>query len=125
MTITVPENGTAQGIFDRLNYVAQGYTLAVGPGFVRSYTSGVAMLAGTAVASTPAGVTLSASKDTYRDLNPDGTITYSAVANGAAAPALTSGALRIARTVTDSAGIVSDDILCSSSFSWGPELTIP
>lgn len=123
--ITNSAQDSAQGIFDRLNYIAQGYTLAVGPGFARSYAAGVAMLAGTAIASTPADANLSASKDTYRDLNPDGTITYSAVDNGAAPPALTSGALRIARTVTDSAGIVSDDILCSSSFSWGPELTIP
>lgn len=123
--ITNSAQDSTQGIFDRLNYVAQGYTLAVGPGFTRSYAAGIAMLAGAAIASTPADANLSASRDTYRDLNPDGTITYSAVANGAAPPAQAAGTLRVARTVTDSSGIVSDDILCSSSFNYGPVLPVP
>lgn len=118
---------SAQGAvcFDRLNYVAQGYQLAVGPGFTRTYAPGIAMVDGSAVASTPADVTLSASSDTFRDLNPDGSVTYTAVSNGLNPPAQTPGTLRVARTVTDGSGVVSDDILCSSSFNYGAAFTLP
>jgi hypothetical protein len=117
----------AQGAtcFDVMNYVAQGYQLTVGPGLTRSYLLGLAIVAGATVSSTPADATLSANSDTYRDLNPDGTITYSAVANGADPPAATPGALRIACTVTDDANIVADNLLCSSSLNLGPAFPVP
>lgn len=117
--------GQDEQSFDRLNFVGKGYRLAVGPGFTRSYVLGLATVGGHAVATQPPAVTLGASKDTYRDLDADGVITYVAVDNGAAAPPVTDGCLRIARTVTDSAGIVSDDILCSSSFSFGSAFNVP
>ena len=58
-------------------------------------------------------------------VNPDGTITYTEVINGADPPAQATGTLRIARTVTDNTGIVSDDILCSSSLSYSPTYNVP
>lgn len=117
--------GQDEQSFDRLNFVGKGYRLAVGPGFTRSYVLGLATVGGRALSSQPPDVTLGASKDTYRDLGQDGTVTYVAVDNGADAPPVTEGCLRIARTVTDSAGIVSDDILCSSSFSFGSPFNVP
>lgn len=45
--------------------------------------------------------TYTASKDTYVDLSPDGTLTYHEVANTAEAPATTAGALRLEKVVTD------------------------
>lgn len=115
----------AEPKFDPLNWVAQGYTIEPGAGLTRSYGAGLATIAGTSVSSTPAPVTFTADRDTYRDLNPDGTLTYLAVANGAPAPAVTTGALRIARTITDGASIVSDHWIACSSVQFYDTVTVP
>lgn len=117
--------GPTEQSFDRLNFVGKGYRLAVGPGFTRSYVLGLATVGGHAVATQPPDVTLGASKDTYRDLDADGAITYVSVDHGADAPPVTEGCLRIARTVTDDVGIVADDFLCSTSFSFGSAFNVP
>jgi len=66
-------------------------------------------------------VTFAATSDTYRDLKPDGTWTYVAVAAGSKPPPVTSGALRVAVTTTDGASITGDRFLCSSSVPlWTP-----
>lgn len=48
-----------------------------------------------------------ASKDTYVDVAPNGSISYSEVANGAAPPTLTAGYMRVALVVTDSTEITA------------------
>lgn len=48
-----------------------------------------------------------ASKDTYVDVSPAGSISYTEVANGAASPALTANYTRIAKVVTDGTEITS------------------
>ena len=48
-----------------------------------------------------------ASKDTYVDIDADGDVSYTEVANGAAAPALAANNIRIAKVVTSGAAITS------------------
>lgn len=102
--------------FDPMNYIAEGYQVTAGPGLSFTYPSGIAMIEGAAVTSTPDPKTFTAEMDTYRDLNPDGTFTYQEVPVGYAAPPLTEGAMRVGVTTTDATDIVQDKILCSSAF---------
>lgn len=51
--------------------------------------------------------TFTASKDTYIDIDYNGNITYNAVANNAAAPALTANSIRVALVVTNGSAITS------------------
>lgn len=51
--------------------------------------------------------TFTASKDTYVDIDYNGNVTYQAVSNGAAAPALTAHAVRVAKVVTNASTISS------------------
>lgn len=113
--------------FDPLNYVAQGYFLeeGIGAGLSRTFGEGIAFISGAAISSTPDPVTFTADRDTYRDLKPDGTFAYTAVAVGAAAPPLTAGALRLAVTRTAAAEVLSDTWLCSSSHQYGLPFTVP
>lgn len=111
--------------FDVLNFVAQGYTITPGPGLTRSYGAGLATVGGVSVASTPPDVTFTADRDTYRDLLPDGTLTYVAVARDAPPPAVTATALRLACTSTDSTGVVADHWIACSSVQWFETVTVP
>lgn len=113
------DQGPAEADFDPLNYVAQGYLVPPGPGLSRTYGVGIAFIGGAAVSSTPPPVTFAASSDIYRDLKPDGTLTYLTVARGAPPPPVPAGALRIGRTRTGGTAIESDQWLCSSSLALG------
>lgn len=119
VTPRLADQGRAERAFDPLNYVAQGYLVPPGPGLSRTYPPGIAFIAGVSLSSTPAPVTFAPLADTYRDLNPDGTLTYSAVPIGADPPPPAAGALRVGRTRTGSSAIEADDWLCSSSLAFG------
>jgi hypothetical protein len=54
-----------------------------------------------------ASITYTASKDTYLDITPLGVTTYTAVANGATAPALATNNLRVAKIVSSATAITS------------------
>lgn len=107
--------------FDPLNYVAQGYTITPVAGLTATPAAGVAVIAGSAVSSTPLARTFTAERDTYRDLKADGTFAYLEALPGRAAPAVTAGALRVGRTRTDAADVVEDEILCS----WSEQFRAP
>ena len=119
VTPRLADQGADQARFDPLNYVAQGYFVVPGAGLVRAYDPGIAFIGGVALASTPAAATFAASRDTYRDLLPDGTFVYHTVAVGADPPPLTPGALRVGRTRTTATDIAADLWLCSSSLAYG------
>lgn len=101
--------------FDAQNYIAQGYQVTAGPGLAFTFPAGIAVIAGAAIASTPAPKTFAASMDTYRDLQPDGTFAYSEVPIGYPPPAPADGTLRVGVTTTDASDILQDRILCSSA----------
>lgn len=70
--------------------------------------SGVAYVAGARVSkAAEAARAYAASSDTYADLDNTGATTYTAVANGAAAPAVTANSIRLFRVVTSAASITA------------------
>mgnify|MGYP006913924299 CR=1 FL=1 len=105
------------GRFDTLNYVAQGYYFAVPvpASLTAQLAAGVATIAGSAVASSPAAHTFTASRDTYCDLAADGSVTYSEVYPDHAAPSQADGTLRLGVVTTDAAGVTGWRTLCSYS----------
>jgi hypothetical protein len=105
-----------QKVFDAQNYIAQGYEVTVGTGLTRTFPLGVAVVGGTPTSSTPPVHTFPASSDVYRDLTTDGVVHYLAVFPGSQPPPVTAGALRLGVTTTDASSIVSDRLLCSSSY---------
>lgn len=104
--------------FDPLNYVASGYTVQQGPGLTRTPAPGAAFINATVVSSAPGSKTFTASRDTYRDLKPDGDLVYTEVLVGAPAPPRTSGWLRLGVTRTDASDIVLDKVLASYRVAW-------
>lgn len=111
----------AQETFDPLNYLVSGLEIATGAGFSAAPSDGSAFIDGTEVSVTgaPAHV-FTASRVTYRDLDPGGTFTYVESYSDDREPAVTDGALRIGLTITDFAGITEDRILAASSVDVGP-----
>lgn len=69
--------------------------------------AGAAYVAGRRVSVAASSYTYPASSDTYDDLTLAGAITHTAVASGAAAPALAAGSIRLQRVVTDAAAITA------------------
>ena len=110
-----PELTDAPGKFDVLNFVARGYYVEPVASLTATMVSGVATIAGSAVASSPAAHTFTASRDTYCDLASDGSVTYSEVYTDHAAPSQTDSTLRLGVARTDDTGVVSWRALCSYS----------
>ena len=111
-----PELPDGPGRFDVLNFVAQGYYVPLDPAsLTATLAPGVATIAGSAVASSPAAHTFPASRDTYCDLASDGSVTYSPVHLAHAAPTQAAGTLRLGVVTTDAAGVTGWQTLCSYS----------
>lgn len=95
------------------DFVGSGLVFSLSTGLVGKMTTGWAVINGEFVNKAYLLHTFTASKDTYVDLplgsKPTATddLTYTAVANGAAAPALAANSIRIAKVVTSGAAITS------------------
>lgn len=113
-----------QAEFDDDNYVASGYTFAAGA-LTQTPASGSAVVGGITVSSAPAQRTFGARTDTYRDLKLDGTFAYHEVANGLDEPDVTTGALRVGVTVTDSTSVIYDRMIAATKAAIGPNNEIP
>lgn len=85
-----------------INFVASGIVWSVTTGLGASMTEGVVYTtAGTRVeVDAVSNHLFTASKDTYIDIAPNGDVAYSEVSNNAAAPAITTGYIRVAMVVT-------------------------
>jgi hypothetical protein len=103
-----------QDVFDPRNFIASGLDVRCGAGLVQTVRAGSAVVGGAAVTYAGELHTFGASTDTYRDLGDDGTLHFIEVASGEPAPALTAGALRIARTTTDGSGVVDDHSIAAT-----------
>lgn len=91
-----------------LDYVVSGLVLPITSGSLAgTLSAGVAYVIGQRVVKGAQAHTYTASKDTYVDLNNVGLLTYSAVSNGAGAPALTSNSIRLGYVVTNGSVITS------------------
>lgn len=83
---------------------------------------GEAKIAGTLVTSSPPAALFPPSKDTYRDLQKDGTFVYQAVDIGADPPEQPKDTLRVGVTTTDATGILFDHYLCPTVIDFaGPD----
>lgn len=89
---------------------------------VRAYVSGMLTLVQAGAASLT--FTYAASSDTYDDLTNQGEIVHVAVANGAAAPALTPYSLRLQKVVTSATAITSVTQLASTSVTIPQSITV-
>lgn len=109
--------------FDRNNYVSAGLFVEPGPGLSRTVPAGQAVIAGVVVVAPGGPVTLPPDSDVYRDLLPDGSLVYTAVAYDQPA-ALPAGALRIAVSRTSASDIESDTWLAGHAFELGSPIPI-
>jgi len=113
--------------FDPSNWVSAGIEVSggAGPGLTRNITAGLAFIAGATTTYAGESITFAPSLDTYRDLKPDGSMQFTPVAVGAAAPAIPAGALRIAYTRTTASGVLEDYWLCGRSVTFGSSFPYP
>lgn len=89
-------------------FVSIGLVWSTISGLNGGMTSGVMYYNGIRVSvNSVSSNTFTASKDTYIDIDVNGNITYQAVTNGAAAPALTASSIRVAKVVTSGSAITS------------------
>jgi len=123
---------------DFANYVHSGLTIPTSASLTTTAAAGVLYFNGNKVAvASDNGHTYTASNDTYVDVSNTGTFTYSGVANGAGAPALTASSLRIAKVVTSGTAVTgvvqggfdSNNVAISPATpltkSWGGLANIP
>ncbi len=110
---------------DHDNYRVSGILAPrVASGLTHTITAGTAYIDGALVAYAGGSHAFAASSDVFRDLNPNGTLTFVTVPHGAEEPATTAGALRIGRTTTSASGIIADALIASSLENFGDEDTI-
>lgn len=107
------------------DYVVSGLQITADSAGVNrnaSMAAGTILIDGALVDISPVvSRTYEASKDTYVDVDATGTITYTAVSNNAASPALSAGRIRIGIVVTGATTIAA-----STSINQGqPERTVP
>lgn len=119
-----PEDESA---LDPSNWVSAGIEVAggPGPGLNRDITAGLAFIQGATATYAGESFTFPASSDTYRDLKPDGSMNYTSVAVGAAAPAIPAGALRIAYTRTTASAVFEDYWIAGRSVNFGSSFPYP
>lgn len=90
------------------NFVASGGVIAQTSGLTGSFSNIVYYINGRRyTVSSVANRTYTASTDTYVDIGISGTVTYTAVANGVASPALAANSIRVAKVITSGAAITS------------------
>lgn len=114
---TVPQTPR---VADTQNYLISG--IAVGyplTGLTQAVTAGSALMVGSSVSYAGQNVTFTAFSDTYRDLNPNGTLTLITVPNDAPQPAVTANAMRIGVTRTNGTGVTADVILAETYAPYG------
>ena len=104
--------------WDKLNYIATGGTLS-GSGLTRTVDATTGLIVGSAVSFASSSVTLPASKDTYRDLDPSTGWHFTSVDIGSPQPPIVAGRLRVAVSRTTASDIEIDAGLCSFSTAYG------
>lgn len=103
--------------WDKLNYIATGGTLS-GSGLTRTVDATTGLIDGSAISFAALSVTLPASKDTYRDLDPSTGWYFTSVDIGSPQPPIVAGRLRVAVSRTTATDIEMDAGLCSFSAAY-------
>lgn len=107
------------------SYLVDGMDVIEGAGLTKAVRAGSAVIATATVNYAGQLYTFVANRDTYRDLMPDGTMTFVVVDTNEAAPAMTPTALRIGVTRTDGSGVVSDRITAERYAPYGNPIQTP
>ncbi len=105
--------------------VTGGLDVGLGVGLSRMVRAGTAVLDGEDVVFAGELKTFTANTLTYRDLNPDGTMTYVEGGITEAEPAVTADAFRVGVTQTDDNGITADCITARSLVPYGSNAQHP
>lgn len=105
--------------FDEDNYVSSGITVPVGVGLTKPIAAGTATIDGDTVTYAGELKTFTASKDTYRDLLPDGTLEFVEVDIDSEEPAVTATAMRIGVTRTDADSVIADTMIAITAVDYG------
>ncbi len=106
--------------------VTEGLSVGLGVGLSgKTVRAGVATIAGETVTFVGEMRDFTASVATYRDLNPDGTMTYVEAGIFETEPPVTDGALRVGVTTTDGSGIIADRLIARSRVAYGPNVQHP
>lgn len=100
-------NITVDSTTSQLAFVATGLTPATSASLTSNISTGTAYINGYRVNKSATSETYTASRDTYVDLSQGGAFTLSAVANGAAAPAVAANSARLAKVITSGTAITS------------------
>jgi hypothetical protein len=103
-------------------YVVSGIVpTAFGPGLSKNIAAGSMMVVGEPLAYAGELATFAASSLTYRDLNPNGTLSFIATGLDEIEPAVTAGAQRVGVTQTDADGVVADRLIAASNEPYGSD----
>lgn len=102
-----------------------GLVVALGVGLSKTVAAGSAYIDGALVTYAGELHTFDAESDTYRDLNPDGTMTFQAVTPGGDEPPLAAGAMRVGVTTTDDSNVNDDTFLAMTAGDYGNPIQIP
>lgn len=105
------------------NLVTSGCSVPLGSGLTKPVAAGTALIDGEEVTYAGELHTFDPDTDTYRDLTPDGAMTFIAVEIDDPTPDLTEGALRVGMTRTDGSGVLADRFLCATKVNYGPAYT--
>lgn len=90
-----------------VDHVKTGLKIPTSGSLSATMTAGVAYVLGRRVEKGPQAHTYTASRDTYVDVSNTGLLTYSAVTNGSAAPAVATNSIRVSKVVTSGSAITS------------------
>ena len=120
-------SGPATPVLDKLttgdvlsDFVVTGLQSPTSASLISILAAGVAYVTGLRTVVGATSFTYTASQDTYDDLASTGVITHVAVANGAAAPAITANNLRLQKVVSSGTAITAVTNLAASA-----TLTLP
>ncbi len=124
-TLAVPDAGDDLEDFDLDNFLAAGCRVPVASGLTQDVSAGSAVIAGLDVVYDGETQTFSPYTDTYRDLSPDGTLTFVEVPEGGEPPPVTADALRIGVTKTFASAVVGDEILAATKADYMNSFDVP
>lgn len=102
------------------NFVYSGVLGSTSANLVLTISAGTAYVLGYRLAISQTQQNLTASKDTYIDLDSTGAFTYIPVSNGASAPSVTANSIRIGKAVTNATAITSYSDLANRSNAQAP-----
>lgn len=105
LNVDTPSKTTHADLFS--DFVVSGLLSPTSANLTSTIAAGTAYVTGLRVVKAAEAFTYAASSDTYEDLASTGVITRVAVANGAAAPAITANNLRLQKVVTDATAVTA------------------